>query len=89
MQLTSPEIFFIFCIRVHFEFPHMKMKRKRCLPGLFSRYQLSKSSNFEAKMHCRQRKTSFSNTCSGHLVEIVCKIHQNLLQKTDFFKDNL
>ena len=33
-QLTSPENFFIFCIRVHFEFPHMKMKRKRYLPVL-------------------------------------------------------
>ena len=33
-QLTSPEIFFIFCIRVHFEFPHMKMRRKIYQPVL-------------------------------------------------------
>ena len=33
-QLTSPEKFFIFCIRVHFEFPHMKKKRKIYLPVL-------------------------------------------------------
>ena len=33
-QLTSPENFFIFCIRVHFEVPNMKMKRKRYLPVL-------------------------------------------------------
>ena len=31
-----------------------------------------------------QRKTSFSSTCSGHLVEIVCKTHQKCFQKTDF-----
>ena len=35
--MPSPEKFFIFCIRVHFQFPHMKMKRKRYLPVLFFR----------------------------------------------------
>ena len=53
--------FLFFVYETILNFHTWKWKEKVTYRGLFSRYRPSKSSNFEAKMHWRQRKTSFSS----------------------------
>ena len=89
IDLTG-EVFDFLCTRPFRISTHENEKKKIPTGACFRDISLQNIQILRQKcIDVNVKRLFLAHVCSGHLVEIVCKIHRKLFQKTDFSKGNL